>query len=104
MKNSNLIGRAILNSLGVLIYVSLVSLILNNGEKVFGQMNKIIGPSVFLMLFVLSASVTGGLVLGKPILLYLEGFKKEGIKLFIYTGLSLLALILLSFMILFLMK
>lgn len=105
MKNLNLIGRAILNSLGVLIYISLVSLILNNAANIFGPMNnKILGPIIFLMLFVFSALVTSGLVLGKPLLLYIEGLKKEGLKLFFYTGISLFILLLLSFAILFLVK
>jgi heme O synthase-like polyprenyltransferase len=34
---------------------------------------------------VLSAAVTGGLVLGKPVMLYLDNQKTDAIKLFIYT-------------------
>ncbi len=105
MNNSALIKRSILNSLGVLAYISLVSLFMNNAEKMFGSVDdKFISPIVFLMLFVLSALVTSSLVLGKPILLYLDGLKKEGVRLLIYTGFSLFVLLLLSFTALFLMK
>ena len=102
MKNSSLINRAILDSLGVLAYISLISLFMNNAERIFGSTDKkIISPIVFLMLFVFSALVTSGLVLGKPMLLYLDGSKKEGVRLFIYTGLSLFVLLLIVFAALF---
>ncbi len=58
---------------------------MQNGERIFGQMNKTTGPIAFLTLFVLSAAVTGGLVLGKPLLMYVNNQKSEAIKLFIYT-------------------
>jgi hypothetical protein len=97
MKNSKLIIRAILNSLGVTIYVFLVSQVMNNGEKIFGAVdNKNIAPIVFLLLFIFSALVTGGLVLGKPIMLYFDGLKKESVKLLFYTGASLFVLLLLA--------
>lgn len=105
MKNSKLIITAILNSLGVAVYVFLVSLIMNNGEKIFGSMaNKTIAPVAFLLLFVFSALVTGGLILAKPIMFYLDGQKKEGVKLLFYTGVSLLVLLVLAFLGLALMK
>jgi heme O synthase-like polyprenyltransferase len=42
-------------------------------------------PLAMLLLFVLSASVVSALILGKPILLYLEDKKAEGIKMFLYS-------------------
>jgi len=105
MKNSQLINRAIINALGVLVYVYLVSLIMTNGDKIFGTTDhKPFAPIAFLLLFVLSALITGGLVLGKPILLFLDGLKKEGVKLLIYTGASLLVLVLIMFSILIYLK
>jgi len=104
MKNSKLAMAAVLNSLGVAVYIFLVSLIINNGEKIFGQMASAIAPVAFLLLFVFSALMTGGLILGRPIMLYLDGQKKEGVKLLIYTGASLLVLLVLIFIILVLTK
>jgi hypothetical protein len=37
------------------------------------------------MLFVLSATIVGSLVLGRPILLHLEGKKNEALRFFGYT-------------------
>jgi len=70
-------------------YVILVSLIFQNAEKIFGKMQGLIGPIAFLMLFVLSATITGALILGKPLLLYLDGKKKRAILLFGQTVLFL---------------
>lgn len=74
-----------LSAVGVAVYVTLVSLIIRNGEKIFGKMNNFLGPAAFLMLFVLSAAVCGALTLGYPVTLYLNGQKKEAVKLFLCT-------------------
>lgn len=81
----NLILRSFLNALGVSAYVAVVATVMQNGEKIFGKFNQIIGPIAFLMLFVLSAGITGGLVVGKPLLLYFDNRKSEAVRLFIYT-------------------
>lgn len=104
MKNSKLIMAAILDSLGTAIYVFLVSLIMNHGSKLFGEKDSAITPVAVLLLFVFSALVTSGLILGRPIMLYLDGQKKEGIKLLFYTGLSLFVLLVLTFSIMMLTK
>lgn len=97
MKNSKLATYSIIHSIGVLVYVSLVALIMNNGQKWFGNANNILGATAILLLFVLSAAIVGALVLGKPTLLYLDGKKKEAIKLFLYTISSLAIIILIVF-------
>lgn len=38
-------------------------------------------PATFLMVFVISAAIEASLVLGQPIMLYLDGKKTEAIKL-----------------------
>jgi hypothetical protein len=88
---NKIIQRSLLNALGTIAYVSVVATVMQNGEKIFGNMNQTTGPIAFLTLFVLSASVTGGLVLGKPVLMYLNNQKSDAIRMFIYT-LSWLAL------------
>ena len=85
----NLIAVSLINSLGVIVYVLLVAAIMQNGEKLFGKMTNFWGPFAFLMLFVLSASIVGLLTLGKPIMLYLNGEKKEAAQMLFYTVLWL---------------
>jgi len=72
--------------LGILIYIAVVATIMQNGEKWFGNMNNFIGPVAFLLLFTLSAIVVGSLGLGKPIMLYLDGKKKEAVAMVLYTA------------------
>lgn len=62
-----------------------MSFIIFNGEKIFGKMHNLLGPVSFLLLFVMSASITGGLVLAKPIMLYIDNRKQEAVRLFLYT-------------------
>jgi len=81
-------------------YIVLVAWIMNLAPILFGRISGIWGPVAFLLLFVLSAAITGALVLGKPILLYLEGAKQEAVKLFIYTIGFLAGALILAFLIL----
>jgi hypothetical protein len=74
-------------ALGEAAYIGLVALLMNSAQRFFGNTpdNKIIAPITFLLLFVLSAAVSGALVLGKPVLMYVEGKKKEALALFGFT-------------------
>ncbi|MBU0670598.1 hypothetical protein KKF29_00400 [Patescibacteria group bacterium] len=72
-------------ALGEGIYVFLVAIFMLNAEKIFGKMPGPAGITSLLMIFVLSAAISGALVLGKPILLYQEGKKLEAVKLFFLT-------------------
>ncbi|MFH0955992.1 MAG: hypothetical protein V1801_02155 [Candidatus Falkowbacteria bacterium] len=89
MENKKLFLLSILNSLGVLAYVSLVVLFMSNAQKIFGKNDNLMTGVIVLLIFILSALITGSLVLGRPILFYLEGKKAEGIKLLFYTIISL---------------
>jgi SNF family Na+-dependent transporter len=85
MKHSKLILISFLDALGTTVYIIGVAFIIKNGEKIFGKMDNFFGPIAFLLLFVLSAAITGSLVLGRPIILYFETKKIEAVKLFLYT-------------------
>lgn len=76
--------------------MSLVALFMNNAEKIFGKSDNAITPVIALLLFILSALITGSLVLGKPLMLYLDGKKAEAVKMVFYTGASLFVLLLLA--------
>lgn len=97
MKNSKLIYYGIAQSLGVFIYTMTVVWFLFNGERFIGKSNSIWMPLAILMLFVVSAAVTGSIVFGRSVYLYLNGLKKEAVKLFIYTVLSLVSIIITIF-------
>lgn len=84
MKN-HLPTRALLNSLGVFIYIVGIVLLLNNAQRLFGDGKTFWTPVFMLLLLVLSATITGFLVLGKPIMLYIENQKETAVKLLGYT-------------------
>ncbi len=85
MKNSKIFIFSLVNALGVFVYVMLVAWIMVNGEKIFGKMQNFWGPVTFLLLFVFSALVCGLLVFGRPVYLFLNNFKKEAVKMLLYT-------------------
>jgi heme O synthase-like polyprenyltransferase len=87
MKKINLLKTALINSLGTVAYISLVATFMTFAEKIFGGDGKdtVMAPIYFLLLFVTSASITGYLVVGKSLLLYLSGQREEAVKLFGYT-------------------
>lgn len=85
MEHKKLIWGGLLNALGITIYIALVTTVMRHGDRIFGPMKNFWGPIVFLLLFVLSAAITGSLALGRPILLYLDGQKQAGVRLFLYT-------------------
>jgi hypothetical protein len=99
MKNSKLLSYSLLHALGVLAYVLAISWFLSNIEKIFnnGKPDNFLAPAVMLILLVISATITGTLVLGRPILLYLENQKAEAIKMLSYTvgWLAIIAMIIL---------
>jgi len=70
-----------LYSLGTAAYIVLVALFMNNAEKFLGKEDTIFSGIAFLLLFTLSAIVVGGLMIGKPIMLYIDGKKKDAVKL-----------------------
>lgn len=94
-ENKKLISLSVLNSLGVLVYVSLVVLFMRNAKNIFGENDNFLTGVMVLLLFILSALVTGFLVLGRPAMLYFDGKKKEGVTLLIYTTISLAVILVL---------
>lgn len=76
-----------LHAAGTALYIAAVSTLLFYAPQIFGGTGKdtVLIPIAMLLLFVLSASVTGSLVLGRPILWYLDGKKKEAVSLLAAT-------------------
>ncbi len=80
----NLVKISFLNALGTIVYIVGIVLIMFNVVDKSAD-DTIYAPMLALMLLVLSAAVTGGLVLGRPVMLYLSDKKAEAVKLFVYT-------------------
>lgn len=82
-----IIQQAFLFALGEGIYIALVATLMFTVGKLFGDKPDpaIVAPIAFLLLFVISAAISGALILGKPLMLYLDGKKKEAIQFFAAT-------------------
>jgi hypothetical protein len=85
MPPQKMILKSLLHALAVAVYIILVSLLMNNANRIFGAMDNFWGPVALLLLFTVSAAVTGLLVMGRPAYLFLNGQKKEGLQFLFYT-------------------
>ncbi len=83
--NKNLLVKTLRNSTLAVIYIFLVSQLMLNGDKLFGDVNNDFGPFVILMLFSLSAAVVGGLIFGESVILFLDNKRRESIMAAIYS-------------------
>jgi len=92
MENKKLVYYAVLDAIGTFLYVVLVAWFMSHASQFLGKEDNFMSPVVALLIFIISALVTSSLVLGRPIMYYLDGKKKEALKLFFYTGISLVVL------------
>jgi len=99
MKNSTLFLRSVLHSLAAFVYISGVAWLMFNGEKFFGKADNFWMPVGLLLLFVLSATIVGSLVLGKPVLMYLDGKKADALRMLAYTVGCLFIITIITFLV-----
>ena len=94
-----IIPQAFLFALGEGVYISLVALLMFTVGKLFSDKPDpvIVAPIAFLLLFVISAAISGALILGKPVMLYLDGQKKDALQLFSFTLAWLVVFLLIAF-------
>lgn len=83
---TNPLARSFIHALGVLGYTAFAATIINAAETLFDDGPSLLGAVAFLMLFVLSAAVVGTLIFVKPVLLFVNGEKKEAVN---FLGLTL---------------
>ncbi len=98
---SQMIKRAFLNAIGTAVYIVLVVSLIFSFQSFSSNSEKtIIIPIAMLLLFVCSAAITGFLVFGKPVMLYIDGKKKEAVSLLGYTVGILFLITILAFILL----
>jgi hypothetical protein len=77
---------ALINSSATALYIVLVGTFMYYGTMIkIGRDNAFLAPIAMLFLFVFSASLTGFLMIGKPVQMYVDGNKKEALSLLTYT-------------------
>ena len=80
-----ILGYSILDSFGTAIYITAIVSFMYYCDKHSLLGDNLLIPIFFLMLFVFSAAFTGFLILGKPIMLYVDGKKRDAVILFFST-------------------
>lgn len=97
MKTPKLYVISLVSSAGVLVYILFVAWLMKSlGSWLPGPDPQILAPTIFLLMFVLSATIVGSLVLGYPIWLYFENKKKDALRLFGYNVLFLFVYLVLA--------
>lgn len=82
-------------------YIILVGIFMRYANDIFGKENSVIGIVAVLILFSLSALVVGGLLVGKPVMFYLENKKKEAISILIANALWMLLFFIVALIVLY---
>lgn len=85
-----------LQALALSIYISLVSLLMTNGEALFGNVPNFVGGLVVIGLFVGSALVCGFIVFWQPFILFTNKKITAAVRVVAYTTAWTIAFILLA--------
>jgi len=96
--------QGFIQALGVLVYIGLVGLFINNAEKVVGNLGLPFGPIFMLLLLSVSVLICAVLVLYKPYKFFIDGKKKEAFNTVISTATWLFIFLLISLGAIFIFK
>ena len=98
MENSKLAWRGFTHAIGVTIYIYIVAQFMFSMQDVMNSLNAVLTGMAVLLLFTVSAAITVSLVLLKPVLLFMDGQKKESLKLLLYTVAGLFLIMVIVFL------
>jgi len=82
---TKIITRALINAIGTTTYIILVASFMFSLQTIVPKEDTIFVIASILLLFVCSAAITGLLIFGKPVMLYIDGKNKEAVSLLGYT-------------------
>lgn len=89
MFNLKILKQSFYFSTLAVLYISFVTVVMRNASHLFGSDNienkSFIGPVVFLLLIVISVAMMGMLIFGKPVMLYIDGKKREAVAMIVST-------------------
>lgn len=75
----------LINAISAIMYIFLVATVMNGLMRYAPKEDGVWAPVLALSMFTLSAAVMGYIFVLQPIQLYLDGKKKEGVRLFVQT-------------------
>ncbi len=86
MLDTKVVKHSLLYAASAVLYVTLVATLMNNAQRIIGDQEKgAFAPIGFLLLLVVSAATMGLLIFGKPVMLYIDGKKREAVTMVICT-------------------
>ncbi len=93
MLDKKIIKQSLTFSALAVAYVFVVATVMRNAAKIFGpdEPDNVLAPVALLLLLVVSAATMAVLVFGKPVMLYIDGKKREAVAMAICTIGSLAA-------------
>jgi len=94
MNYSSLARSGVRNGLAAAAYILAVALFMTHAPKIEGEAPSALAALFFLLLFCISALVTGSFVLWQPLKLLTDGKKNEAGALLCITGATLVAVML----------
>lgn len=88
---SNIVKKAVYDSLVAVAYIALVALFMTYAGDIFGgdDSKTVLIPIMMMTLLVLSAAITGSLVFGRSVMWYLDNKKREALVLLGYKLVTL---------------
>jgi len=82
MPTEKIIKQSVMHAVAAVLYIVIIAAIMSRAERIFGQgEDGVLAPILFLLLFVVSAATMGMLIFGKPVMLYIDGKKREGVEM-----------------------
>ncbi len=104
MLDMKILKQSLSYAAGAALYVAVVATVMQNAQKLFGGegggKDSVLAPISILLLLVVSAATMGMLVFGKPIMLYIDGKKREAVAMAVGTICALAAFTVLLFVVL----
>lgn len=87
MIDKNIAKQSLACAGGAALYITLVATVMRNADRLFGGPgpDSPLAPVAVLSLLVVSAATMGLLVFGKPVMLYIDGKKREAVTMVTYT-------------------
>lgn len=99
MEKNRIIYLSLGHALATATYVVIVAFFMSAADDLMKEASNSVVIIGMLLLFTVSAAITGLLVFGRPVYLFLEGNKKEAIHFALYTVGWLLVLTIVYFLI-----
>lgn len=91
MIDKNILKQSFSFSALAVLYIAIVSFVMSNAERFVGEQDaNVLAPIIFLLLLVISVATMGMLIFGKPLMLYMDGKKRDAVQMVICTIVSLM--------------